>query len=177
MCRRLFAVLIVLYLLLGLTSPGIADDKRTVKMLGGSPDKITLTTEEKDFLDRANAERKAKGLPELIVAPLLVKVAREKSKEMHDLNYWGHESPVKEKRTAMRRLLCHLPEKPRSMIVGENLVFSTRVNVDEGHQALMHSPSHKKNILSAEYCYAGMGAFTAKDGRFWLTQIYLKIEY
>jgi uncharacterized protein YkwD len=149
----------------------------TVAMLGGTPDKATLTAEEQRFVDLTNAERKANNLPELIVAPLLVKVAREKSQEMHDLKYWGHDSPVKEKRTAMRRVLFHLPKPPLSMTVGENLCFCPKVMVEEGHKALMASPTHKANILNPVYRYIGIGAFTAPDGRCWTTEIFLDIDY
>ena len=148
-----------------------------VAMLGGAPETITLTAEEQRYLELTNAKRKAKNLPELIIAPLLVKAAREKSQEMHDLKYWGHESPVKEKRTAMRRVLFHLPKPPFAMTVGENLCFCPKVMVDEGHHALMASPTHKANILNPIYRYIGIGAFTAGDGRFWVTELFLDIDY
>ncbi|OPZ83284.1 MAG: Cysteine-rich secretory protein family protein [bacterium ADurb.Bin429] len=148
-----------------------------VEMLGGTPDKITLTAEEQRYIELTNAERKEKNLPELVVSPLLVKVAREKSKEMHDLKYWGHESPVKDKRTAMRRVLFHLPKPPFAMTVGENLCFCPKVMVEEGHNALMASPTHKANIVNPVYRYIGIGAFTAEDGRFWITEIFLDIDY
>ena len=98
-------------------------NSKAVQMLGGGPENIQLNKEEQRFVELTNKERKSRGLNELIVAPLLVKVAREKSQEMHDLNYWGHESPIPEKRTAMRRLLYYLPQPPASMLVGENLYY------------------------------------------------------
>ncbi len=150
---------------------------KAIKMLGGGPEQITLTSEEAKFVTLTNAERKSRKLNELAVAPLLVMIAREKSKEMYELNYWGHVSPVKEKQTAMRRVLYYLPEPPKSMIVGENLFFCSEVRVEEGHKALMNSPTHRANILKPEYEYVGIGAYTAPDGRFWTTEIFLKIEY
>ena len=152
-------------------------ESKTVTILGGGPDKITLTTEEQQFVELVNAEREERGLVPLTIAPLLVTTAREKSKEMHDLRYWGHESPVKEKRTAMRRLMYYLPEMPRAMTVGENLYFCDRVLVGSGHSALMNSPTHRKNILNPDYRYIGVGAYTAPDGRFWVTQMFLTISY
>lgn len=146
-------------------------------MLGGGPEDVVLTAEEQRYVDLTNTERKAQKLPELTVAPLLVKVAREKSQEMHDLNYWGHESPVKEKRTAMRRVLYFLPKPPRTMTVGENLCLCPKVMVEEGHNALMASPTHRANILNPIYHYIGIGAYTAADGRFWVTEIFLDIDY
>lgn len=152
-------------------------ESKIIKMLGGGPADIKLTAEEQRFVDLTNQERTSRGLNALTVAPLLVKAAREKSKEMCDLNYWGHESPVPEKRTEMRRVLYYLPEKPQSMVVGENLYFCSQVLVDSGHKALMESPTHRKNILNPEYDYIGIGAYIAPDGRFWVTEVFLHIEY
>lgn len=160
----------------GTTAKDEPHDKIT-KMLGGAPDTVTLTPEEQRFVDLVNQERKKSGVPELIVAPLLVATAREKSKEMHDLNYWGHESPVKGKRTALYRVMGALPEAPLSMTVGENLYFCRAVLVDSGHQALMNSPTHKKNILHPDYRYIGVGGYIAEDKRFWITEHFLTIEY
>lgn len=151
-------------------------DKTTV-MLGGGPENVKLTPEEQRFVELTNKERKDRDLNELIVAPLLVTTAREKSKEMYDKNYWGHESPDKKRRTAMYRVLAELKEQPKYMVVGENLYYCTQVLVDSGHQALMNSPTHRKNILNPDYKYIGIGAYIAKDGRFWVTEHFLKIDY
>lgn len=184
MLHRMCLALLVIALL-GLLAPtAFADEgkappaeSKTVTMLGGAPEKVKLTAEEQQFLDLTNKERKANGLRELTVAPLLVAVARDKSKEMHDLKYWGHQSPIKEKQTAMRRVLWFLPEVPKSMTVGENLCLSSCVNVEAGHKALMDSPTHKKNILNPDYEYVGFGSYIAADGRFWTTEIFLKVKY
>ena len=174
MIRRLIVLLLCV---VSLCVMAFAEADKTVTILGGGAEKATLTTEEQRFVELTNAERKSRGLCELQVAPLLVTVAREKSKEMHDLKYWGHESPVKNKRSAMRRLSTYLPEMPVYMTVGENLYYCNKVLVDSGHQALMNSPTHRKNILNPDYKYIGLGAFTGKDGRFWVTEIFLDIAY
>ena len=179
MYRRMYQLCLLLLCLLLLGSRIVADEpaEKTIELLGGPPEKAILTVEEQRFLALLNTERKALNLPELVITPLLLKVAREKSKEMYDLKYWGHESPVKEKRTAMRRVLYHLPKPPVTMTVGENLCLCPRVMVDEGHQALMASPTHKANILNPVYKYVGIGCYTAPDGRSWTTEIFLDITY
>ncbi len=173
----LFAVLFITALLVHLAPRVRADVDKTTKMLGGGPEQVTLTPEEQQFVDLVNKERKAHHLSELKVAPLLVKVAREKSQEMHDLNYWGHVSPITEKRTAMRRVLYYLPEPPLTMTVGENLCLSNQVTVGDDHQALMDSPTHRKNILKPEYQYIGVGSYISTEKRFWTTEIFLTIQY
>ena len=181
MSRRLIfglcAVLLIAVCFVLLAPRVGAEGDKTTRMLGGGPEQVTLTPEEQQFLDLVNKERKAHHLSELIVAPLLVKVAREKSQEMHDLNYWGHESPIPEKRTAMRRVLYYLPEPPLDMLVGENLCYSDKINVADDHQALMNSPTHRKNILKPEYQYIGLGCFISPEKKFWTTEIFLQIEY
>lgn len=172
-------ILVALLLLVSLCLAAVAADTKAVteENLGGTPDQVTLTTEEQQYLDLTNQARKAEGLGEVTIAPLLVKVAREKSREMYELNYWGHKSPVKEKQTAMSRVLYYLPKRPVDMTVGENLCYTSRVMITEGHQALMDSPTHRKNIMNPIYEYVGMGSYTAPDGRFWLTQIFVDVTY
>ena len=101
--RLLYMALMSLGLLLGRTPV------RLVPATLGGPSGVALTAEEARFVALVNTERTARGLVPLTVAPLLVKVAREKSTELYTLHYWGHESPVVEKRTAMRRVLYYLP--------------------------------------------------------------------
>lgn len=156
-------------------TPAPAYDKVT-KILG-RPEDIKLTPEEQRFVDLVNKERKDRGLNELKVAPLLVTTARGKSKEMHDLNYWGHVTPDKKKSTALYRVLAALPQEPKSMIVGENLYYCSDVLVDSGHQALMNSPTHRANILKPEYKYIGVGAFISDDHKFWVTEHFVDIGY
>lgn len=181
MCRSFARHLVVagalLLLCIVLSPPVRADDAKTITLLGGVPETVQLTSEEAQFVELVNAERTARGIPALIIAPLLVTTAREKSQEMHDLDYWGHESPNAKKRTAIRRVMVALPELPKALTVGENLYYCSTALVKEGHAALMNSPTHRKNILNPKYTYLGIGGYTAPDGRFWLTQHFLAIEY
>ena len=74
-------------------------------------------------------------------------------------------------------VLKALKEPPASMLVGENLYYCSRVLIEEGHQALMNSPTHRKNILNPAYQYLGIGAYISDDGRFWVTEHFLDIKY
>jgi uncharacterized protein YkwD len=38
----------------------------------------------------------------------------------------------------------------------------------------MESPTHRENILDRSYSSAGVGVATARDGRVYVTQIYLQ---
>ncbi len=157
-------------------APDTREQEQITRNLGAL-EQVSLMKEEQRFVELTNVERKKLNLPELIVVPLLVTTARDKSKEMHDLKYWGHESPDKTKRTALPRVLSALADKPVSMVVGENLYYCSRVLLDQGHQALMNSPTHRKNILNPEYRYFGIGAYIGDDGQFWVTEHFLAIQY
>ncbi|MGB9589010.1 MAG: CAP domain-containing protein, partial [Armatimonadota bacterium] len=45
---------------------------------------VIVTKEELRFVDLANQERASRGLPELVLDPMLVKIARKHSQEMSD---------------------------------------------------------------------------------------------
>lgn len=155
--------------------PMLAADDPNASFLGGGQT-VTLTREEAQFVALTNQERRDRGMPELTVVPMLVQTAREKSREMHDLKYWGHVSPNEKLRTAMARVLAVLPHPPQSMVVGENLYYCDSVLVESGHQALMNSPTHRANILNPEYRYIGVGAFIAPDHRFWVSEHFLEVQ-
>lgn len=175
--RFLLAVVLLAAALMVLVPANAANNAKILQNLGGGPDKTSLTANEQRFVDLVNIERNANGAGTLTVAPLLVNIAREKSREMYELNYWGHVSPVETKRTAMRRVLYYLPQRPVDMTVGENLYYCSRVLIEEGHKALMESPTHRANIVNPVYDYIGVGEFKAPDGRYWVTQIFVDIVY
>jgi uncharacterized protein YkwD len=169
--------IIIWTLCLGCGLWGWAKGDPTLERLGGPVSPTLVTAAERQFIDLLNTERIAQGLQALEVAPLLVLAAREKSQEMHDLHYWGHQSPNSAKRTALKRVLSVLPEPPQTMLVGENLYYCSQPLVANGHRALMASPTHRKNILHPTYKYVGVGVYTAADGRFWATQLFLAIDF
>jgi uncharacterized protein YkwD len=57
--------------------------------------------------------------------------------------------------------------------VGENLYYSSVVDVTRGHQAFMRSPAHRENVLFARYEKIGVGIHRNGKGEFWVTQMFL----
>ncbi len=132
------------------------------------------TAEEADFLALANAERRQRGLPALSHAPLLMEVARQHSREMCEKAYFGHRSPAAGRKTPLDRYLRGGGTYDRRVVVGENLYYCLRASVERGHAAFMRSPGHRRNIVSAEWEQMGVGIHRAPDGRFWVTEMFLR---
>ncbi len=134
---------------------------------------ITLTQEEARFVELTNAERLKARLEPLTVDPVLVKAARAHSREMSRDNYFSHESPTSELRTPMKRYLAALGSRPAYAMVGENLFYCSKVDVNRGQKALMESQYHRDNLLNPGFESIGVGICQAEDGSFWVTQMFL----
>jgi uncharacterized protein YkwD len=128
---------------------------------------------EQQISDLANAERRGKGLGELTTNPLLVRVARQHSREMCERGYFDHASPVAELKTPMKRYLQALGYVPKWACVGENLFYCSIVDPVRGHHCLMDSPAHRDNMLDERFEQIGVGVHISSDGRFWVTQVFL----
>lgn len=128
---------------------------------------------EQQFMDLVNSERRQMGLGELNANRLLSEVARQHSREMYELGYFDHISPVDELRTPMKRYLKALGYTPSWARLGENLCYCSIVDVNRGHQSLMASAPHRANMLDERYEQMGIGAYISPDGRLYVTQLFL----
>lgn len=127
------------------------------------------------ILDESNRARAEKKRPPLESEEILVKAARDHSQDMLKRNYLSHFSP--EKKSVVDRVKKYQPKLQRS--VGENLhtITSSQGLVDPKAIAgqmmddWMHSSSHRKNVLSKDYAFLGVGC--ASDGqRIFCTQVF-----
>jgi uncharacterized protein YkwD len=134
---------------------------------------VVATSEEMRFLALLNQERLARHRVKLALDPLLVEIAREHSREMCEVGYFDHISPVPGHRTPMDRYLRAVKHRPVHACVGENLYYCDLVDVKRGHRAFMDSPSHRANILYAPFRRAGVGIFRSGTGEFWVTELFL----
>ncbi len=135
--------------------------------------RVVLADEEARFMELTNAERLNMRLGQLNLDPALVEAAREHSREMYELNYFAHESPNVKTLTPMRRYLQQLPTRPVYAMVGENLFYCSKVDVNRGHSALMASHYHRENILNPKFDSMGVGVWKGADGSFWVTEMFL----
>ncbi|SES96768.1 uncharacterized protein, YkwD family [Natronincola peptidivorans] len=121
----------------------IAETPRTTGVEG-------LTAVEEQMINLVNEERQRNNLPTLEVDLELTRVARIKSQDMADHNYFSHYSPTY--------------GSPFEMLdnfginylhAGENLAGNP--SVEDAHVALMNSSGHRKNILSPDFTHIGIG--------------------
>jgi uncharacterized protein YkwD len=55
---------------------------------------------------------------------------------------------------------------------GENVAHAA--SVVQAHRAIWNSPSHRKNLMRADFARAGTAAITGADGSVWVTEIFLR---
>lgn len=85
----------------------------------------------------------------------LAEVAKEKSREMVERNFFFHEDPQTGKVETWDRISNQCFQYKAA---GENLVSGGR-SANRMHTALMQSPSHRQNILSLNYALIGVGCY------------------
>ncbi|OPY58584.1 MAG: Cysteine-rich secretory protein family protein [Pelotomaculum sp. PtaU1.Bin035] len=109
-----------------------------------------LTAEEQQMVNLVNQERVKTGLQPLTVDSRLVTVARMKSKDMIDNNYFGHQSPTYGSPFDMMK-----SQGISFSYAGENIAGNQ--SVEAAHTSLMNSPGHRANILNPEFKNIGIG--------------------
>ena len=103
----------------------------------------------KDLFNGINKIRKENNLSELRLNSELSKAAQEKAKDMFKYNYWAHVSPI-----GVEPWDFILAQNYDYMYAGENL--AKNFNDSKGVvDAWYRSPSHRENLLSANYDEVG----------------------
>ncbi len=126
----------------------------------------TMTTEEKKILDLCNSERSKAGAPALVANNDLTKLARMKSKDIVDNNYFSHQSPTYGSPFDMMK-----EHGISYMYAGENLAQNS--SADKAFNAWMNSEGHRKNILNPNFTELGVGIAPKGDGSFIYTQMFI----
>jgi len=125
-----------------------------------------ISPEERAMLKLINQERMKAGLAELEVDPSLVRIAREKSKDMVGHNYFGHNS------TKLGAFYNQLQAAGIDYhLAAENLAGAP--DCFKAHFYLMRSPSHRSNLLNPSFKKIGIGIIKGGPYRKMITQILL----
>jgi len=109
-----------------------------------------LTAEEQQMVNLVNQERVKAGLQPLEVDMRLVKVARLKSQDMIDNNYFSHQSPTYGSPFDMMK-----SQGITYGYAGENIAGNQ--SVQAAHTSLMNSSGHRANILNSKFKHVGIG--------------------
>lgn len=121
-------------------------------------------TYEEQVVNLVNVIRKQNGLGALTLSEELCKVARYKSQDMHDRNYFSHTSPTYGSPfDMMKRFGISF------RTAGENIAMGYRTPEDVV-EGWMNSSGHRANILNAAYTQIGVGF--VEDGYYW-TQMFI----
>lgn len=118
-------------------------------------------------MDLTNAERAKKGLSPLTWNWEVARVARYKSSDMRNKNYFSHQSPTYGSPFSM---LESFGVSYRS--AGENIAAG-QTNPEEVVKAWMNSEGHRKNIMNPAYTEIGVGYVSGGSyGHYW-TQMFI----
>jgi hypothetical protein len=115
--------------------------------------KVEISTET---LGLINADRASANAPALKEDVFLSASAMEKAKDMIDLGYFSHQSP-----NGFWPWDWIDRAKYPYLYVGENLAMNF-TTAESANNALMASPSHKKNILNERYRNVGIAVLTGE---------------
>ncbi|MBT2729870.1 sporulation protein [Bacillus sp. ISL-75] len=124
-----------------------------------TPTTSSLSAYEQKVVDLTNQERAKNGLPTLKVDVTLSKMAHEKSRDMSANGYFSHTSPTYGSPFDMMKKYGITYR-----YAGENIAMGQRTP-EEVVKAWMNSDGHRKNILSPNYNYIGVGYVS--QGNYW----------
>ncbi|MDO6353625.1 SafA/ExsA family spore coat assembly protein [Caloramator sp. CAR-1] len=123
---------------------------------------------ESEVVRLVNIERAKVGLPPLKENWQLSRIARYKSQDMINKNYFSHYSPTYGSPFQMIESFGL-----RFSAAGENIAMGQRTP-QEVMNAWMNSPGHRSNILNPTYTEIGVGLAKDKAGRCYWTQMFIK---
>lgn len=132
------------------------------------PEASSLKSLETEVIRLVNVERSKRGLALLKENWELSRVARLKSQDMINKDYFSHISPTYGSPFAMMEDFGL-----RFSSAGENIAEGQRTP-QEVMNAWMNSAGHKANILSGAYTQIGVGAAKAANGTLYWTQMFIR---
>lgn len=146
-----------------IANPNVLNINQIVKV----PDLTTVKTVESQVLSLVNSERAKAGLRPLALNWQLSRVARYKSQDMIDKNYFDHTSPTYGSPfTMMKNFGINYS------YAGENIAYGQKT-ATAVMTSWMNSAGHKANILSSNYNQIGVGLAIKSDGTCYWTQQFI----
>ncbi|WP_407692007.1 CAP domain-containing protein [Radiobacillus deserti] len=121
---------------------------------------------EQEVVKLTNKERQKKGLQPLKLSEELSKVARTKSQDMVNKNYFSHQSPTYGSPFDMMKQFGI-----SYRTAGENIAKGQRTPASVV-QAWMNSEGHRANILNKNFTQIGVGFVETKGTTYW-TQMFI----
>ncbi|MGC5327515.1 SafA/ExsA family spore coat assembly protein [Brevibacillus sp. SYSU BS000544] len=122
---------------------------------------------EAEVVRLVNAERQKNGLRPLVINWEVSRVARYKSADMRDKNYFSHTSPTYGSPFDMLR---HFGITYRA--AGENIAAG-QTTASQVMQGWMNSAGHRQNILNPTFTQIGVGYASGGSYRYYWTQMFI----
>lgn len=132
------------------------------------PNMSAVKTQEDEVIRLVNVERSKRGLPALKANWELSRVARYKSQDMINKNYFSHTSPTYGSPFAMMESFGI-----RYSAAGENIAYGQQTP-QEVMNAWMNSTGHRNNILSSSFSEIGVGLAKNRNGVCYWTQMFIR---
>ena len=127
----------------------------------------SLSVQEQTAGNLLNSDRARYGLAPLVIDPELCRIARIKSQDMRDNQYFAHTSPTYGDVRSMLRRFGYA-----YTAAGENIAH--HATVEKAQAAFLSSPGHRRNIMNEAYTKVGLGAAVDAKGYVYLTQIFVR---
>ena len=127
----------------------------------------SLSVQEQTAGNLLNSDRARYGLAPLVIDPELCRIARIKSQDMRDNQYFAHTSPTYGDVRSMLRRFGYA-----YTTAGENIAH--HATVEKAQAAFLSSPGHRRNIMNSAYTRVGLGAAIDAKGYVYLTQIFVR---
>ena len=144
--------------------PQIAEATRSPEL-----DSTDLTEEIVKLTNLARAKR---GLAPLTLNPALAQAASDHARQMLELNYFSHISPVSGQRTTRQRVRRH-GENPQKL--SENIFECTGYELSTVAElvleSFLESPEHRTNLLDPKATHLGLGV-SLKGSRVLVSQVF-----
>jgi uncharacterized protein YkwD len=120
--------------------------------------------DDEAMLRMINAARASESLSPLLRDAQLDKLAKAHSEEMLKARVIGHDvgSGDPGARLRLAGVSAH--------VAGENV--ATASTLENAHRALWASPSHRGNLLLAQFTHVGVAVLRAPDGMVWVTEMF-----
>lgn len=127
----------------------------------------SVSAQEQKAWNLLNADRSSNGLAGLTLDPELSRLARLKSEDMRNNNYFAHQSPTYGSASEMLKTFGY-----SFTSVGENIAH--HATVDKAQAAFMSSDGHRRNILSSSWTKVGIGVCFDANGFVYVTQLFVR---
>jgi uncharacterized YkwD family protein/spore coat assembly protein SafA len=132
------------------------------------PSMSDIKAQENEVIRLVNVERSKRGLPALAANWQVARVARYKSQDMINKNYFSHTSPTYGSPFKMMETFGI-----RFSAAGENIAYGQRTPAAV-MTAWMNSPGHRSNILSTSFSQIGVGLAKSSNGTPYWTQMFIR---